>query len=1206
MKRLTDFIVEHRNIILAIFVALAGIATVVSGQVKINHDMTEYLPDSSETRQGMDIMAEQFEEEDTSELVLMVADLDDEAKAQTLQYLQSLEGVKTVDHDDSSDYNRDNKTLYKITVDGQADSETAARVFAEVEEHFETAEREFATSGVVAQQNKEVLPFWIVGLAVGVALIILIIMSNSYVEPFLFLFTILIAILLNKGTNIIFPSVSNITDSITAILQMALSMDYSIMLMTRYNQEKLTEKNNVQAMKAALYNAFKSISSSSLTTIVGLLALVFMSFTIGRDLGFVLAKGVLFSLLAIFTCLPALILMFDKLIIKTHKKCPEVKFNHVGKASYKLRYVGIGLFVLAFGVSYLMKGNLGILYTDSEEDEIGRVFEENNQMAIIYRNDQEKAVVQICHDQENQTKVKQVLCYGNTIGEELTVENFNQQLEELGADTQIDEYLLAIIYYNYYAGNEKYALSAEEFINFIDDKVYSNEKLAVQVDDATRANLKRLRNFVTVQAVSQGRTAVELASILGIDSEKLQDLLIYYNSRGINIRIKAPEFVNFLTNYVLNSKYGESFDAQARGSLQQAAQFTNRDLVLAYQNANQMASLFGMNQAEIESLYLYQTMIGEINTRMTLAELVTFMRTEIMNNDAYAGQMTPVVQAKLAQLATLTNKNLILRAMSSAELAELLGMPTQIIEAIMMQVSTMEQRPVVTMTPVDLVKFMLENAAKLGLGSENLASLNQAAYLMNSALHDQTYNYLEASEVLGLEVASTKNIYALYTVERVGVVMTPWEFVNFVLAHQHDPMLAGKLNPATLNSLATLQQLMEGVINYHEYSAAEMANLLGVGADDAGLLYSLYEIEMLHKQVVVSLSDFVNFMVGDVLQNPKYSAEVDVDSQSSLVAVQRIINDTLSGRKYEAEELVATLQALTDDLDEKLVKLLYLYHGSVYNFNHQWQLTVEALINYLDGTILKDELFSDFIDEEMRAQVADAQEMVTEAKKMLVGKDYSRVVINTIYAAEGTETFDYVKAVKDELAKIEGEHYMIGNSLMAYEMSQSFGGEMDYITILTMIFIFLVVAFTFKSILIPAILVLLIQCAVYVTMGIMTVSGGSVYFIALLIVQSILMGATIDYAILYTSYYVESRETMSVKEAIVNSYNKSIHAIATSGLILIFATLIVGSCSSGITAKICNTISEGTTCAALLILILLPAVLGAVDRLVVRKRVEAK
>ena len=118
---------------------------------------------------------------------------------------------------------------------------------------------------------------------------------------------------------------------------------------------------------------------------------------------------------------------------------------------------------------------------------------------------------------------------------------------------------------------------------------------------------------------------------------------------------------------------------------------------------------------------------------------------------------------------------------------------------------------------------------------------------------------------------------------------------------------------------------------------------------------------------------------------------------------------------------------------------------------------------------------------------------------------------------------------------------------MAYEMSKTFGSEFDKISVLTIIAIYIVVMFTFKDFLAPIILVGVIQCAVYMTMGILSLSGGSVYFIALLIVQSILMGSTIDYGILYTSYYLEFRQTKNRKESLIEAYNHAIQTKITSG-----------------------------------------------------------
>ena len=173
---------------------------------------------------------------------------------------------------------------------------------------------------------------------------------------------------------------------------------------------------------------------------------------------------------------------------------------------------------------------------------------------------------------------------------------------------------------------------------------------------------------------------------------------------------------------------------------------------------------------------------------------------------------------------------------------------------------------------------------------------------------------------------------------------------------------------------------------------------------------------------------------------------------------------------------------------------------------------------------------------------------------------------------------------------------------MAYEMSQTFSDEMNFITILTMLSIFAVVVCTFKSFFVSMLLVLVIQCAVYIVMAYLSLTGSRIFFIALIIVQSILMGATIDYAILFTSYYVENRSyfKMSIRDALISTYNRSINAILTSASILIIVTAIVGNFATAIAAAVCQAISLGTFCATLIILVLLPALLATLDKFVIK------
>jgi predicted RND superfamily exporter protein len=159
-------------------------------------------------------------------------------------------------------------------------------------------------------------------MAVIIGLIILLLMCKSFFEPVILLVSIGIAIMINMGTNVIFESVSDMTFSIAAVFQLVLSIDYSIMLMHRFEQEYelLGKTDREKALSNAIVNAFGSISSSSITTIVGLLVLLLMTFTIGKDIGLVISKGVFFSLVCVFTVMPSLIMWFYDLLCKLNKE----------------------------------------------------------------------------------------------------------------------------------------------------------------------------------------------------------------------------------------------------------------------------------------------------------------------------------------------------------------------------------------------------------------------------------------------------------------------------------------------------------------------------------------------------------------------------------------------------------------------------------------------------------------------------------------------------------------------------------------------------------------------------------------------------------------------------------------------------------------------------------------------------------------------
>lgn len=1358
MRKFTDFIINKRHLILILFIILSIISVFLSKKVNINYEISKYLPSTSETRIGMDIMEREFKEIKSSSLNLMFEDLQEDEKTEIYDELTQIKGVESVDYDNTENYNKDNYTLYVINVDDTEDSELASNVYKEIKEHY-NKDYTIYTSGEISERNNPVLPTWIVVLAVGCALVILIIMCGSYVEPFLFLASILIAVLLNNGTNIIFGTVSNITSSISAILQMALSMDYSIMLMNRYDQEKQKETDKVKAMKNALYNAFTAISSSSITTIVGLLALVFMSFTIGRDLGFVLAKGVLFSLISIFFVLPGLILMFDKAITKTKKKSPEFKMNGLSIISYKLRHVALLLFIVALVGSYLLKGNLGISYTDTTSNEINKVFTENNQMALIYNTKDEESVAKYLKEIENEENVEEVLGYGNTINESLTYDNLNQKMSDLGTETNVEDYLLKIIYYNYYNQDENNTISFDELVKFIQEDVYKNQNVSDKLGEGTKRDIDRLSNFTNSTQINKNRTTSEIASILEIDEQQVKDILIYYNSKHNNIKISLNDFIQFMNKDVLtNEKYASKVDNNARNSLNTLSKFTDVNTIKKKMTSKEMAVVFEMPESTMKDLYTYYINVNEIDTTMTISEFSNFVLSDVLSNHNYASNFDEQAINNIKMLSTFSDINTINKSMNSKELSNLFGLEEQNIKQLLLlkymntdngtklsiadfinttiylknntsylsdvDISSVEKLAVFAnnqnninttkmnktalsnifnniskglvdkvytgcnlpddylmtpqefvnlvlnnlssnmdetsvnnlklikkviddstiitaptytatelskilnmetskmyniygiidfskgnttnwkMTPNELVAFILKNSnnesIKNNLNEETMTELKLLSNIITSTNNKTSYSYKELSKFINIDENTVKSIYTLYTSKNSATKLTPQEFVKFVLDHKNDKTLSSELNADTINNLSLLQKAMNGVVNNKQYSSSELGNLLGINTSDLDLLYGLYSSKYINTNQNISLKELVNFILNDVVTNPEYSNNFDNTTKSKLNTINGIMNASLNNTKYTKNEIFAILSNLADNIDKDQVDLLYLYYGSTKEYNNDWTLTVEQFVNYINNDILEDSRFNDFIEDDMRKSIVDAKTSVNDAKDLLIGNGYSRVVINTKLAPENDETFDFIQKIKNEIGGNIEEFYIIGNSPMAYEMSQSFQNELNFITVLTMIAIFVVVAVTFKSLAIPLILVLMIQCAVYMTMGILSFTGEKVYFISILIVQSILMGATIDYAILYTTYYIEHRKTMNIKESIKNSYQKAIHTILTSASILIIVTLIVGNFASAIAAKICKTISQGTLCSSILILVLLPAVLASCDKLIIK------
>ena len=901
MEKSAAFIVNKRYYILAVILVIAVVFAVFIPSVNINNDMTKYLPSDSAMRQGLDIMEKEFPEaENPKGIRVMFTDLKREQIAEVKTKLESIENVESVSYDTSDRYNKNNHTLFILNMSCEYGSMEEKAI-------LNTLESEFPDYNMCYKNNDLSiggLPLWILLTALAIIIVFLFIMCSSWFDPVLILGVIGIAVAMNMGSNIILGSISVITFSIGAMLQLVLSMDYSIILMNRYKQERRHNENKLEAMKDALTNSFVSIASSSLTTIVGLLMLCFMSFTIGFDLGIVLAKGVFFSLLCVFTILPTFILLCDKLLLKTEKKrinkniqndavkqpydksagtpvCVTSDASITKKSrrtfsdvmagfEFKARYAIMVVFAVLFTLVCIFQSYTPTNFTVNTGDTIVEVFPMDNPIVIVYDNENENEIVEIIDKFSKNEYVSSVSSYANTLGKPYHAVELSQMIGASGGNLEMDISLINIIYYDK-----------------LDGTIYP---------------------------------------------------------------MKAGTFFGYVYDLAQNESFSDFIPAELSAQIEILYNFSNKDNLITPLPSAVIAAMFGIGETQVNAIL------------------------------------------------------------------------------------------------------------------------------------------------------------------QVG----------------------GKTEPATL-------------------------------------------------------TEFVN-IAAEISKDP--NAGIDETTAKQLVSAQRVINAVVSDTDYSADAMTELI-----GLDKNTTELLYLSYASYLHSDSNWQLSLHEFINHVaDMTNGK---LSTLLDEEIKATVFAMKTQLDDGAAQLKGNHYSRLILNTILPEEGEETTAFFNELTAALDGKNVEYYAIGNSAMNYEMSKTFDNELLLITILTIFAIFIVVALSFRNLFIPAILVLLIQCGVYVTVVALHATG--IYFLALLIVECILMGATIDYGILFTNYYCEYRTTMTPKEAVKKSYKGAMHTILTSGLILILVTGIIGLLTSGSMSEIVLALSIGTLSSVFLILLILPALLITFDKFVMHR-----
>lgn len=395
MVKLATFIVDKRKAIYLLFLVMAVYCVVCFNKVEVNNDLTVYLSEETETRQGMDLMNEQFVTYGSARI--MVCNITYEEAEKLAERLEEMKGVCMVEFDETEEHYHNMEAMFNVMLEGDDDDEQTYADLKDILANLQQYDVYFASDvgqseRDAADLNSDMLKILIMAGCVVVA--VLLFTSKTYAEIPVFILVFVTAAVLNKGTNYWLGSISFVTDAVAIVLQLALAVDYAIILCHRFMEEHETKEAR-EAVIIALSKAIPEISSSSLTTVSGMVAMMFMQFRIGFDMGIVLAKAIVFSLLTVFLLMPGVLLSCSKAIDNSHHRNFVPKITAVGKLCVATRYIVPPVFVAVVIIACILSGRTEYVYDQNSVSSskmsankfstymVNKEFGNVNQLAVI-------------------------------------------------------------------------------------------------------------------------------------------------------------------------------------------------------------------------------------------------------------------------------------------------------------------------------------------------------------------------------------------------------------------------------------------------------------------------------------------------------------------------------------------------------------------------------------------------------------------------------------------------------------------------------------------------------------------------------------------------------------------------------------------------------------------------------------------------------
>ena len=513
LEKVAAFIVDKRKAFYFVYILSIIFSMFSMNWVSVNNNITDYLSEETETKRGITLMEDEFITYASAEV--MIDNISYSDAKNLCEELEEIEGVKDIAFDNTESHYKNASALFSVTFDGKNDDEICLKALEEIEDKtkyydvYVSAELGNSKAETTAKEINNVLV-----IACIIILTVLLISSRTYMEIPVLVITFGAAAILNKGTNYIFGEISFISNSIAVVLQLALAIDYAIILCHRYTEER-EKREPREAVIKALYKSIPEISGSCLTTVSGLAAMSFMQFKVGFDMSIVLIKAIAISIICVFTLMPGLLMTFSKVIDRTRHRNFIPNITAWSNAIIKIRYITPPIFALVITAAFFISSNCPYAYSYTNLTTITRnesqiaqemitdTFGQNNMLAVLVPSGEYDKEQALKEELERYPQVDTVTGLasveaidGYAIGDKLTPREFAEL-------TDMDIEMVRLIYSAYaveegsygriISGIDTYKIALLDMFDFVYDMT---ENGYVSLNDETQKSLDELHTML--------------------------------------------------------------------------------------------------------------------------------------------------------------------------------------------------------------------------------------------------------------------------------------------------------------------------------------------------------------------------------------------------------------------------------------------------------------------------------------------------------------------------------------------------------------------------------------------------------------------------------------------------------------------------------------------------------------------------------------